>query len=255
MKHLTALIKPVVAGVLLCVAPAIAAQQMLVRPGAKPSKPKVTPVNITQVQAQVTETNAKASARKSTIRRRKAARPNVTVSARQLPPVEFTQPEDDSDINTPRLNLDYFTAPRPDSPGKELAESMMKVYPVGTLTVSLPECISIFETRPDFVSGAMNNLLEVNTWLLDSSYKLSTPQAYANYIAQLYGGIESNQTQGNRTDISGYDTKTSRNYHVRMVTDGDKLYVARVIYLPALERHVSEYVIPRLLTPSNDSAL
>ena len=61
-------------------------------------------------------------------------------------------------------------------------------------------------------------------------------------------------TQGNRTDISGFDVKSNRNYRVRMITDGDKLYVGRVIYRPAMEKAVVERILPQLLTSSVQTA-
>ena len=39
-----------------------------------------------------------------------------------------------------------------------------------------------------------------------------------------------------------------------MITDGDKLYVGRVIYRPAMEKAVVERILPQLLTSSVQTA-
>ena len=125
---------------------------------------------------------------------------------------------------------------------------------VGSMTVGVPDCITVFESGPDFLTGSMSNQIDMEVWQFDPTYKLSTPQAYIKYIQRHYGGIEENVTQGNRTDISGFDVKSNRNYRVRMITDGDKLYVGRVIYRPAMEKAVVERILPQLLTSSVQTA-
>lgn len=253
MNQLTNIIKPFATAALLLSASAMSAQFIIVRPPKNLSPQGSSAQNITQAASQIKESKAKTSARSSAKQRRRT-RPNTSTPARPLPPLEFTKSEDLAENTTPLLNPDYFTAPRPQSRGSEIASSTLRSIPVGNLACRLPECITIFESGPDFYSGAMNNLLEIDSWMLDPTYKLSTPQAYAKYIGQLYGGIELTQTDGNRMTISGYDTKSNRNYHVAMVTEGDKLYVTRIIYRPAIERQVSEIIVPNLLIPS-DSAI
>lgn len=251
MRHfITHLLKPVAIGAALLLAPDLSAQMMVIRPAKVADHPKVAPVNIAQAPTQIKETKAKASSRKA-LTSRKVRRPKSTVSGteRSLPPLEFT-PTEDSDNSTPRLNPAHFMAEKPESQGKKLETGTMHAIPVGAFTVSLPESVSIFESGSDFFTGALDNLLEIDSWQLDPTYKLSSPQAYIKYISELYGGIESRSSNGNRTEIAGYDTQSSRNYHVTMVTDGDKFYVARIIYKPAIEKQVTELIIPNLLVSS-----
>ncbi|MCM1476745.1 MAG: hypothetical protein NC045_02460 [Bacteroides sp.] len=251
MKKLTKLLKPLAIIAFLMIAPAMLAQTKIIRPVKVAAKPSVTPVNIVQAPTVIKEKKAKLIARQSA-KKRRTHRPNVTITnTNELPPLQFNTVE--MPDNTPRLNPERFTAPRPEARGKALAEGNRNTRNIGNLTVTLPESITIFEEGPDFLIGGMENVFEINAIELDSSYKIHTPEAYTAYIKELYGGLEQNNANGNRTELSGYDTKSSRNYRVAMVADGDKLYVARLIYSPSVERQVTEIILPSLLVPSSSN--
>lgn len=228
------------------------AQMMVVRPANIPAAPAVKPVSIEQAADVVKHSKAKTAAQAGK-KKRKAVRPASTVATSSLPPLEFTPTEEQESHSTPRLNPDAFAASRPVSRGVELSSATSHTLSVGAKSVSIPACITIFESGDDFLIGAMDNMIDIEVWQLDPSYKLSTPKAYSDFITQLYGAPERNSTSGNRHEISGFDTASGRNFHVTMVSEGDKLYVARLLYKPAIETQVSELIIPNLLNSNRQS--
>lgn len=247
---LARLIKPLAIAVAIAATPAASAQMIIVRPEpGKVVKPKMAPVaTVAQIEQKVKESNERKEKRTKARRRVTAVRPKA--SQPTLPPLEFTaQSSAGQQGSEPAKGLDLtlFAGPRPESQADRLAASSTSPRKVGDLTLNIPDCITIFEEGPDFFTGNLENQLEIEAWQFDPSYKLSTPAAYTRYIEHLYGGLEENRTDGNRTVLSGFDTRSGRNYHVTMVTDGDKLYVTRIIYKPALERPMSQSVIPSLL--------
>lgn len=227
------------------------AQIIIVRPEETPSKPKVTPVAITQAPAKMQEARTNKERRSKARMRRTSTAPKPVVYA----PVEFTANTSDAPEH-PVIDLASFAGPKPESKVQLIEQAAMLTLPVGNFAVNIPECITVTDQGSDFVSGALENLLEFDSWQFDPTYKLSTPQAYTRYITQLYGGVERTATEGNRTDIDGYDTQSSRNYHVTLIADGDKLHVTRILYRPALERPVTRRMIPQLIatTPATTTA-
>ena len=255
MNPLTSILKPLALSTFLTVAPALSAQMMVLRPEKVPDRPKVAPIELAKAPVKIKEASVKQAKRTAAVNPRRT-NPKVkapSAVAVSLPPLEFVAEEDYED-NTPRLDLSTFTGGRPVSHTDELYQAVVKPMTVGSMTVGVPDCITVFESGPDFLTGSMSNQIDMEVWQFDPTYKLSTPQAYIKYIQRHYGGIEENVTQGNRTDISGFDVKSNRNYRVRMITDGDKLYVGRVIYRPAMEKAVVERILPQLLTSSVQTA-
>jgi len=257
MKLLNTILKPLALASLIAAAPSLSAQMMVLRPEKVPDRPKIAPSDLATAPVKVKESSAKQARRTATTNPRRT-RPKVkapSTVASTLPSLEFVAEEDYDDV-TPRLDLSTFTGGRPASHTEELAEAAIRNVNIGNMTIGVPDCVTVFESGPDFLIGSMSNQLDMEAWLFDPTYKLSTPQAYIKYLQLHYGGIEENVTQGNRTDISGYDVKSNRNYRVRMITDGDKLYVARIIYRPAMEQAVIQRLLPELLnTPSTSAAL
>ncbi len=235
------LLKTFGALILLSFAPSTAfAQFQILRP-EKVSAPAVKPISITDASVKVKE-RAEKQRMRSTSRRKVSRQGEV----RKLPPIEFTSASYQPAELKSHLNPDLYKGPRPASPVPAIAGAGKRSIAVGNKTVAIPDCLTVFESGPDFFTAAMDNALEIDSWQFDPSYKLSTPQAYAKYIERRYGGIEKQATEGNRTELSGFDSKSNRNYFITMLQDGDKLYVTRVLYSSAVARPVREQVIPSL---------
>lgn len=227
--------------VLLSMAAATAYGQFrIVRP-EKPSAPAVKPESLSQAPAKVKENAEQNRSRAKT--RRKVQRQG---EARRLPPVEFNQAAASSVDLTSKLDTDLYKGNRPASHVPTITNAAMRPVKVGALTLNVPDCLTVFEQGDDFFIAGMADALEIDVRMLDAGYKLSTPQAYIKHIETLYGGVEKNETEGNRTLLTGFDTRSNRNYHIIMQTDNDKFYVTRVFYSPAVARPVRDRVIPAL---------
>lgn len=234
-------LKPLAAMLLIAVASISAQGQFRILRPEKAAAPAVRPVALTQASVKVKEHNDQQKKRNKV--RRKVQRIG---EAHRLPPIEFTAASTQGTSLESRLNPDLYKGPKPESPVPAITAAGNRAIKVGDKEVAIPECLTVFEQDADFFTAGMGNMLEINSWMFDSSYKLSTPQAYSKYIEKLYGGLEQNETQGVRTILSGFDSKTSRNYYITLLKDGERLYVTRLLYSSAVARPVRERVIPSL---------
>lgn len=218
------------------------AQMLIVRPAEKPPTPKVIPVSISKAEASISESNSRLSKRTAATRRRT---PRTQAATMSLPPLEFTVVTE-SEL-TPRIDLSKFSAPRPESRCRELEQASVRPIPVGDAMVGIPDCLEILESSTDFFIGALDDVLQIDSWQFDETYKLSTPEAYIRYITRLYNGApESTVTNGDKTEIAGFDTESGKSYRVAMQKSGSKFYVTRMVYRPAVESAVTN-LFPTML--------
>ncbi len=242
MPNLSKLPKLIALAVIALSSTAAMAQMQIVRP-QKASAPKVAPVSISTASTKVQETNAR-------VRKRNPGRKRVAPVAEAktvMPPLEFASIED-ADISAPLIDMNRYSGEGPESLLPALADPQMRSIAVGDISISLPSYISVFEEGPDFFIGGYDNVIEIDSWMFDSSYKLSDAGAYIKYIERLYGGLESNTSRGDLTEIKGFDSKSNRNYYVALLSRPGKLYVTRIIYKPAAEIPLSEKVFPSLIS-------
>lgn len=130
----------------------------------------------------------------------------------------------------------------------QLDLSALTPFPLGDYTLSLPQCITVNESGPDFILGACRTDIDFDAWIFNESYKISTPEAYINHLKRNVTRIESSANRGALREITGYDAPTHRNFYVALIPDGNRLYVVRLRFNPSLAEQINEKVIPNLIS-------
>lgn len=141
------------------------------------------------------------------------------------------------------------------TPSDEIAEADSTLsYKLGDILVILPDCIESNNSAPDdFFLASFKDVLDIDAWSLNDSYKISTPEAYTNYIKRRMTIQESfSQPNGIRV-LKGVNPADKRQFYVAMYSCNQKFYVVRLLFDSSIAEALNEYVFPNLISLSSDT--